>query len=93
MKKHKEHLKAFAKKHGSKEHNKAGAFVGAGACAGLIEGGAIGVAIAGTGFGVPLVIAGAGVGLAGYGAYKVGEAVYKEIKKADKKKEAKNVSK
>ena len=79
-------FKDFVKKQSGKEHNKAGAFIGLGA--GLIEGGALGVAIAGTGFGVPLVVAGAGVGLAGYGAYrtyKACKASLKGSKKADSK--------
>ena len=78
IKKHTKNFKSFVKKQAGKEHNKAGAFIGAGASAGLIEGGALGVAVGGTAFGVPLVVAGAGVGLAGYGAYKAGQAIYKK---------------
>ena len=80
MKAHKKNFKDFLKKQVGKEHNKAGAFIGAGVGAGLIEGGGLGVAIAGTAFGVPLVVAGGVVGLAGYGAYKVGETIYKKRK-------------
>lgn len=56
-----------------KEFFKAGAFVSGGAGAGLVKGGAIGIA----GFGspsVPLVVAGAVAGLAGYVVYKVCES-------------------
>ena len=62
------------------EFTKASAFIGAGAGAGLIKGGALGVAFGGTAVGVPLVVAGAGIGLAGYGAYKAGQAIYKDLK-------------
>ena len=86
IKKHKENLKGFAKKYGGKEYTKIGACVGVGAGAGAIKGGALGVAIVGTAFGVPLVVAGAGVGLAGYGALKAGEIIYKDMKGKKSKK-------
>ena len=74
--------KDFAKKTSSgKEYKKEGAWVGICAGAGAIKGGSLGVAVAGTAFGVPLVVAGAGVGLAGYGAYKAYQAIKKDLKK------------
>ena len=91
FKKHSTLFKKYVKTKKGKEYSKAGAFVGVGAGVGLIEGGAVGVAVAGTAFGVPLVIAGATVGLAGYGLYKASEAVLKETKnekKTDKERPA-----
>ena len=81
------------KKFMKKERNKFGAFVGVGTGAGLIEGGSLGVAMVGTAFGVPLAVAGAVAGVAGYGAYKAGEAFYKNKKKKEKDKERKKAKK
>ena len=80
----KEHIDKRIKKllKNLKKNKKAGAFVGVGAGVGLIEGGSVGVAVAGTAFGIPLVVAGATVGLAGYGLYKAGESLLKETKNA-----------
>ena len=72
------------------EKGKAWAFVGAGAGAGLLKGGALGVAVGGTAFGLPLVVAGAGVGLACYGAYKAGESIFKDKKEKSNKPPALN---
>ena len=69
------------------DKGKASAFVGAGATVGLIEGGAVGLAVAGTAFGIPAVVAGAVVGVAGYGAYKAGESFFKDKKENPEKKE------
>lgn len=88
-KKYKKLFKDFTKKHAGKDYSKAGACVGVGAGAGLIQGGSLGVAVAGTAFGVPLVVAGAGVGLAGYGAYKTYQACKSGLKGKDSKKKQK----
>ena len=60
-------------KKGNKEFCKAGACVGTGVGAGILKGGAIGIAGFGGAVGAPLWLVGAGVGLVAYGIYKVGE--------------------
>ena len=86
----KDHVKAFEEKikllpkykknKFKKEWQKAGTCAGVGAVAGCLEGGAIGIAAFGGAVGVPVVVAGAVVGLAGYGLYKGGKSIVKEMK-------------
>ena len=61
-----------------KEFVKAGTLISAGAGVGQSIGGSIGIAAFGGAVGVPLVLAGGAMGLIGYGAYKMGEAYFKE---------------
>ena len=72
----------------SKQSTKATAFIGCGALAGVIKGGALGVATAGVGMGVPIWAAGTGGGLAIYGAYKLWES-YSKGKAEEREKERK----
>ena len=65
------------KKH-KKEFVKAGTLISAGAGVGQTIGGSIGIAAFGGAVGVPLFIVGGAVGLLGYGAYKMGEAYFKD---------------
>ena len=61
-----------------KEFVKASSLIGAGAGVGEVIGGSIGIAAFGGAVGIPLVIVGGTVGLLGYGAYKMGEAYFKD---------------
>ena len=57
-------------KKNNKELKQAVICAGAGAGAGALKGGSIGLATSGIAVGVPLVVVGAVIGLAGYGIYK-----------------------
>ena len=62
--------KSETMKKGNKDLYKAGAFVGTGITAGIIKGGAIGLAGFGTAVGAPLWAVGGACGLAVFGVYK-----------------------
>ena len=74
-------LLEYKKNKPQNDWHKAGACAGVGAGLGFIKGGSLGIAAFGGAIGAPLWLAGAVFGLAGYGLYKGGKAILKEMEK------------